>query len=112
MTRIPLEEILRNGGALRNLILADQQWAAWGEQVCDFILSEVSRGRVEDLVHKFGAEFVSYGNTSTGVVLNVKWEKDGGFTCHTGETIDEALSDMWRRIAVVNAAKEADKHGA
>lgn len=104
----PFSEMLGEGGAVRAALKSTLSWGDWADVFCDELLKRLRETHIEDLVNVYGAYFVSYGVTASGVTVNVRWKEDRGFECYRGDTIPDALQTMWLTMA---AGKKGQDHG-
>jgi hypothetical protein len=104
VTDIPFDTLLAPGGDARRALAS--QWGQWADVFCDALLIKLAQDHVEDLVLQYGAHFVTFGTHSGGVMFNVRWTSDEGFTTYYGETVAAALGNLWIARAAYFKAKE------
>ena len=111
MTDIPFKELLGKDGVIRAVLRSQLQWGDWADVFCDELLKRACALHVEDLVDKFGAFFVSYGNRPgvDGVTLNVRWDSERGFSIYHGDDLAGAYAAMWHQLNMINKIKEEDR---
>lgn len=87
-----LLQSLAPGGPAREALRP--AWGAWADSYCDALLKELQAPRLQDVAHKEGAFFLSYGVRQGEVHLNVRWDANRGWFCYTGADLNQCLVKM------------------